>query len=75
MHWHRGRRAACPAFSTASLNKVRIACSRLLSHASECVLLPAQLEIRGNSLGDKGVAAIKEAVRGKEGFELEINTR
>ena len=35
-------------------------------------LLPAQLNVEGNSLGDEGKAAIKEAVRGKEGFGLII---
>ena len=38
-------------------------------------LLPAQLDIRCNNLGDKGEAAIKKAVRGKKGFQLQINTR
>ena len=32
--------------------------------------LPAQLNIRFNSLGDKGNVAIQRAVRGKEGFDL-----
>ena len=33
----------------------------------------AQLDVGGfNFLGDEGRAAIKEAVRGKEGFELKI---
>merc|ERR550514_419956 len=31
-----------------------------------------KLELRVNSLGDEGKAAIKEAVSGKEGFELNI---
>ena len=35
-------------------------------------LLPAQLDIRFNGLGDEGEAAIKEAVRGKEAFKLLI---
>ena len=37
-------------------------------------LLPAQLDIRFNKLGDEGEAAIKEAVSSKEGFKLQINT-
>ena len=35
-------------------------------------LLPAQLDITYNSLGDEGKAALQAAVRGKEGFELLI---
>ena len=35
-------------------------------------MLPAQLDLSYNKLGDEGKAAIKEAVRGKEGFTLEI---
>ena len=31
-----------------------------------------KLVIWGNDLGDEGEAAIKEAVRGKEGFELDM---
>ena len=36
-------------------------------------LLPAQLNVKGNRLGADGKAAIKEAVRGKEGFTLIID--
>ena len=42
--------------------------------ACKCGLLPAQLNLSFNNLGDEAKAAIKEAVSGKEGFELEINT-
>ena len=58
----------------ASLTKVRAAappCSA--TPVSSCLLL-AQLNLRYNSLGNEGEAAIRESVRGKEGFELEINT-
>ena len=43
-------------------------------HVSERVLPPVQLNIKYNELGNEGEAAIRESVRGKEGFELEINT-
>ena len=33
----------------------------------------AQLNVRNNRLGDEGEAAIRKAVSGKAGFELEIN--
>ena len=33
-----------------------------------------ELNVKYNDLGDEGKAAIQEAVRGKEGFKLEINT-
>ena len=60
----------------ASLTKVRAAAlpSALALHASERVLPPVQLNIKYNELGNEGEAAIRESVRGKEGFELEINT-
>ena len=32
-------------------------------------LLPAQLWLEDNNLGEEGEAAIREAVRGKEGFD------
>ena len=35
-------------------------------------MMPAQLDVRYNRLGDEGEAAIQEAVRGKEGFKLLI---
>ena len=35
-------------------------------------LLPAQLKIGYNKLGDEGEAAIKEAVSGKQGFKLDM---
>ena len=35
-------------------------------------MLPAQLDVRYNKLGDEGVAAIKEAVSGKAGFKLAL---
>ena len=35
-------------------------------------LLPAQLDVSYNGLGDEGKAAIQAAVRGKAGFKLNI---
>ena len=35
-------------------------------------LLPAQLDVRYNDMGDEGEAAIKEVVHGKAGFKLLI---
>ena len=59
----------------ASLTEVRAACT----FASLCMclllsacLLPAQLDVKYNYLGDESKAAIKEAVRDKEGFKLQI---
>ena len=60
---------------SASLKEVRIACSRLLSHASEFVFAVAQLEIWGNDLSKEGEKALKKAVRGKKGFELMLTYR
>ena len=45
---------------------------RVCMQLSAC-LLPAQLNVKGNRLGADGKAAIKEAVRGKEGFTLIID--
>ena len=39
---------------------------------SVCVCCSAQLVIWGNNLGDEGKAALRKAVEGKEGFELDI---
>ena len=69
-----GKGLAAGVAASASLTKVRAACAPLALYASDRVLLPAQLDVMYNSLGDEGEAAIKEAVRGKEGFELGINT-
>ena len=37
---------------------------------SVCVCCSAQLDVRYNSLGDEGEAALRNAVESKEGFEL-----
>jgi len=58
----------------ASLTKVcAAACSLICMRVSlsACLLL-AQLNVKYNSLGTEGEAAIKEAVSGKEGFKLDL---
>ena len=62
-----------------SLTSILLADNELDAEAAKA-LAPAiassasltELNVRLNALGDEGEAAIKEAVRGKEGFKLHI---
>ena len=55
-----------------SFNKLDAEAAKELAPAIAGSASLTKLVIWGNDLGDEGEAAIKEAVRGKEGFELDM---